>query len=268
MVKVYEGSDQEYYMDGYLHSNLSIAKKVIREDWDFLYIIDGKERSGKSLFAQQVGKFVDPSLNIDKIVFTPEQFEQAVDQAEPYSCIIYDEAYGGLGSRATMSTVNRTIVKMLTEIGYKNLFILIVLPSIHILDHYVSLWRSRGLFHIYTGDKWERGFFCAYNEDSKRELILTGKKIYSYKFTKPDFYGRFTNKYTVNKEEYLKKKREATKILQKKKETLEEDLFNEMLFKKLLDNPELNHNDRMRILEMPKPTYFYKLRATKKSENY
>lgn len=34
MVKVFEGTDEEFSMDGYLHSNLTIAKEVIKKDWD------------------------------------------------------------------------------------------------------------------------------------------------------------------------------------------------------------------------------------------
>jgi len=34
MVKVFEGTDEEYYMDGILRSNLDTAKKVVAKDWD------------------------------------------------------------------------------------------------------------------------------------------------------------------------------------------------------------------------------------------
>jgi len=34
MVKVFQGTDEEFYMDGYLQTNLDTAKKVITKDWD------------------------------------------------------------------------------------------------------------------------------------------------------------------------------------------------------------------------------------------
>jgi len=43
MVKVYVGTEKEYYLDGYLKENLDIAKKVIVKDWDMIFIVDGYE---------------------------------------------------------------------------------------------------------------------------------------------------------------------------------------------------------------------------------
>ena len=30
-----------FYMDGYLKSNLDLLKKVIKKDWDMVFLIDG-----------------------------------------------------------------------------------------------------------------------------------------------------------------------------------------------------------------------------------
>jgi len=43
MVKVYEGTPDEFYMDGYLKTNFDTAKSVIKKDWDMVMVIDGVE---------------------------------------------------------------------------------------------------------------------------------------------------------------------------------------------------------------------------------
>lgn len=206
MAKVFEGTENEYYMDGFMKKNLDVAKKVIKKDWDMVFLYDGNEGSGKSVKAMQDAYYCDPSLTVDRIVFNPEDFKKAVMSAEKYQAIIYDEAYGGLSSRSAMGSVNKAIVQMLTVIREKNLFIFIVLPSFFDIDKYVALWRSRALIHIYTAENFERGYFAFYNKDRKKKMYVEGKKYYNYKVAKPNFFGRFTNFYPVDEKEYREKK--------------------------------------------------------------
>ena len=212
MVKVFPGTENEFYLDGFHKDNLDLAKKVIKKDWDMLFVYDGYEGSGKSVKAMQDAFYCDPTLTIDSIVFNPEDFKKAVLNAEPFKAIVYDEAYGGLSSKGAMGKVNKSIVQMLTEIRRKNLFIFIVLPTFFDLDKYVALWRSRALIHIYTMDNFQRGFFRFYNTDRKKALYVNGKKFYDYtmKMAKPNYKGRFTNYYPIDEEEYRKKKDETS----------------------------------------------------------
>ena len=46
MVKV-EINGHGIYIDGYLKTNMDLAKNVIKKDWDMLFLIDGYEGSGK-----------------------------------------------------------------------------------------------------------------------------------------------------------------------------------------------------------------------------
>ena len=83
---------QEYYMDGYLNSNVSFAMKMVHQDMDFVCAIDGMERSGKSVLAMQLAFFCDPTFTIDRVCFTPNEFRKAINQAKPYQAVIYDES--------------------------------------------------------------------------------------------------------------------------------------------------------------------------------
>lgn len=203
---VNEGTPQQYYLDNNIKANLDIAKKVIKKDWDMVFVFDGYEGTGKSFCCIQAAYYCDPTLNIDRIVFTPDEFKAAIRKATSYQAVIYDEAFTGLASRASMTYVNRSLVSMLAEIRQKNLFVFIVMPCFFDLDRYVALWRSRALIHVYSGDEFKRGYLAFYNVERKKHLYLQGKKFYSYAKPKPNFYGKFTNTIPINEEEYRKKK--------------------------------------------------------------
>lgn len=196
---------KDLYLDGYLQKNLDVAKKKLKKDWDMIFIIDGPERSGKSNLAQQIGAYCDPTLNLDRIVFTPEQFEKAVLTAEPGQAIIWDEAITGADAGQTVTNIWKVLKKMLVQMGQKNLVVFILIHSFFDLTKYLALWRTRALIHVYH-DKFERGYFQFYNEERKKFLYIKGKKFYEYKLGRPNFIGRFKKGYYVDEDEYRKKK--------------------------------------------------------------
>ncbi len=199
------------YMDGYLKKNLDQAKKVIKKDWDMIFCVDGYEGSGKSVLAQQCAYYCDNTIDIDRITFTPQEFIDAINKASKFQAVVYDEAYGGMSSRAAMSEVNRSLMAVLAEIRQKNLFVFIVLPCFFELDKYAAVWRSRALLHVYTGDDFQRGFFSFYSQDRKKSLYVLGKKFYSYRQPPCNFHGRFTKGYVVDEESYRIKKNATLK---------------------------------------------------------
>lgn len=201
---------QSYYLDGILKSNLDILKAKIKKDWDFLFVIDGKEGAGKSVFAQQIAYFVsNGNFNINHICFTPEDFTKAVLSADKYQAIIFDEAFRGMDSRSAMSATNKALKGMLQEIRQKNLFIFIVLPSIWDLDKYVALHRCQGLFHVYTDRRMNRGYFRFYKNNSIKYMMANRSKLLYRHPLDCSFYGRFTNFSVIDREEYKRKKLES-----------------------------------------------------------
>ena len=198
-------NDKEFYMDGFLVKNLDIAKKVIKKDWDMVFIVDGKEGCGKSDLAQKCAFYCDPTLTIDRVCFSAKEFKNAINKAQKYEAVIFDEAYSSLSSRGAMSEVNRILVGLLAEIRQKNLFVFIVLPCFFELDKYAGVWRSIALIHVYSRDQFERGYFSFYNQQKKKTLYMHGKKFYEYNIA-PNFRGRFTKGYIINEEIYRAKK--------------------------------------------------------------
>lgn len=259
MVKV---TDQDYYMDGYLQAALDTAKKVIKQDWDMVFTIDGTEGSGKSVMAQGMAYYCDPTLTNERIVFTPNAFRKAIINAKQYQSVVYDEGYTGLSSRASMSMINRGLVAMLAEIRQKNLFVFVVMPTFFDLDKYVAIWRSRALIHLYTAEGFQRGYFAFYNADRKKDLYINGKKYYSYAKPRPNFTGRFTNHYTVDEKEYKQNKRDS---LMKREEQREAEQarreMEDIIFMRIMElGDAIPHSTKRRILNMPESTYFWKLK--------
>lgn len=205
-VQLEDRSKDGMYIDGYLKKNLDMARDVIKNDWDMLFVYDGYEGSGKSVKCMQDAFYCDPSLTLERVTFNPQDFKEAIIGAKQYQAVVLDEAYGGLSSRGAMSWVNQMIVQMLTVIRAKNLFVFIVLPSFFDLDKYVALWRSRALIHVYAEGGYKRGYFKFYNASSKKRMYVYGKKEYNYNAARPDFIGHFTNYYPLDEAAYRDKK--------------------------------------------------------------
>lgn len=197
------------------HVGIEKTYDIVCEDPHHNFVANGMvvHNSGKSVLAQQLAFFCDPTFDLNDIVFRPEQFRERVADVKRFKAIIFDEAYSGLSSRSTMTKVNKAIVDMLTEIRQKNLFLFIVLPTYFDLDKYVAIWRSRGLVNVYH-DKFKRGYFKFYNSKKKKLMYMQGKKLYSYSI-KCNFFGRFPNFYTVDETEYKDKKNQYFRALQK-----------------------------------------------------
>jgi ABC-type dipeptide/oligopeptide/nickel transport system ATPase subunit len=202
--------ENEYYTEPCLKKALDKIKiRIQKHDNDTLICMDGAEGSGKSVFAMQIAHYIDPSLDLTRVCMNAEEFKQAIMRAEKNQAVIYDEAYSGLSSRASLSAVNKILVGKMMEMRQKNLFVIIVLPSFFLLDRYVALFRSRALLHVYS-NKGNKGYWIGFNEKNKKLLYIFGRKLMTY--SKPhiyDFKGRFYGKYVIDEQAYRKKKKEA-----------------------------------------------------------
>ena len=209
-----------YYMDKRLKHSLD--KKVIpslkHKDKDWLLAIDGAEGSGKSWLGMQWAKYMDNSFDLSRVCFTPEEFRECVYKAKKGQCIIYDEAFTGFSSRASLSGVNRTLVSLMMQMRQKNLFVIIVLPTVFLLGKYVSLFRTKALIHVYE-NKGMRGYFKIYSRKKKTALVMSKEsKTFSYAI-KSKFGGRFYGVFALgdkkDEEKYRDKKMKALEEAEK-----------------------------------------------------
>lgn len=197
-----------YHIDKKLQARWDTLRegKLIKRDDDRVYLVDGRERIGKSLFTFQQAKYLDPTFDVDRICFTPDEFLNQIRKAPQGSCVVFDEAFRGLSSKASQSKVNKKIVQGLMECGQRNLIIFIVLPTFFLLELYPAVLRSNTLFHLFK-DKRERRFFRVYNYQKKSLLYNIGKKKgFSYGFPRTKFKGQYFNIKPIDWSAYTKKK--------------------------------------------------------------
>jgi ABC-type dipeptide/oligopeptide/nickel transport system ATPase component len=201
-----------------------VKKKITDKDKDYVLIVDGYEGSGKSTFAQQIGKYVDPYLNLDRVCMTASEFKQAINNAGKGQCVIYDEAVTGMSSGDSITRVGKLLKSQMMQMRQKNLFVIVIIPTIFEMGKYAVLSRARCLYHIYE-NKGKMGYWVGYNKKDLRLLYLSGKKTYSYRI-RSSFIGRFYGKYTVNEVEYRRKKSEALDLIddEEEKEKKKDDL--------------------------------------------
>ncbi len=250
LMKTTKPLSKSYFIHPDVKSMLDKAKnQVMKHDWDRVYIIDGSEGSGKSLLGLQLGSYLDPTLNLERVVFSGNQFSQAIKQADKNQCIIFDEAFNGLDSGGAATKMNKLLVKNLMECRQKNLFIIIILPTIFLLNKYAAIFRSKCLFHVFVSKKGARGNYKVYNTKNKKLLYIMGKKLYSY--SKPHIFKTFNfrGKYPVNEEEYRKKKLVSLEE-EFEQEKLDKYAIRFALICKLVkEKLKMNYRDQIKYLE-------------------
>lgn len=203
----------ERYFDGYLKTNLDALIKFVSLKWDGVVYVGGYEGDGKTTLALQGASYVDPSFCLDRVVFTPEQFMEAVDKAEVGQAIVYDEAQDAFDS-SNRDTVSKLLKMKLTRIRKKRLFIFIVAADFWRINKYLFIHRSRAFIRIYS-DGFSRGRFAFYNRERKHDLYVKGKKTESLAVVPPNFIGSFTNWIPVDEQAYERKKDLATESIGK-----------------------------------------------------
>jgi len=199
-----------YSVDKRLHKKWATINngQLAKEDDDRVFVVDGRERSGKSLFTLQQAGAIDPLMfeealatqTLPVICFTAEETLNAIRNTkstlERTRVIIFDEAFRGLASSSVLSKTNRMIVQALMEMGQNNLVLFIVLPSFFLLDRYPAALRSHALIHIAKmKSNPKRRKFYVFNYDKKNLLYrMDRKKAYGYPIN-TRVHGTFFNKY-------------------------------------------------------------------------
>jgi hypothetical protein len=238
------------YLDGYLQENLDITKERVHKDWDCVALVTGEEGSGKTTLAAECCYYLDSSFNLDRIVFNAEQFEEAVDKAEPYTAILWDEAddLGGHWANQMLMAIKKKFMR----IRSKNLYIFLVTPSLFHLSIYFVMHRPLFLLDVYS-DKLDRGYFRFFAKQGLKNLYIHGKKFWNMTAWHPNFRGRFTNwgaDFPIDTLKYKAKKEEAVKSMIVSKDSFVKRIGGEKerIYWRLRDEVECNDTVSARLL--------------------
>ena len=119
-------------------------KHRIQKNRNVIALFIGDTGSGKSLSSIRLAERVDPSFNVDRIVFTVQEFVSLVNSGlPPGSVIVFDDA--GLGINARLwQDMNARVFGMLTQgFRYKQIITFITVPDESFIER-----QSRKLVHI------------------------------------------------------------------------------------------------------------------------
>lgn len=202
-----EVGEHKWSIDKVLAHKLKlIAKSRLRRNRDFVLLVDGVPGIGKSTFAAQIAKIVDPSFDVHNMHYDGDDFIKAAVDSPKYKAIIYDEAYRDWSNLRVLSSISHRLNAMLMEIRQNNLFIIIILPSWFDLNKTMAIFRSDAMIHCYERPNGARAFNY-YTREAKKYMYIRGKKFYNYKYGNPIIKSTFSDYMPINMEGYLKKKK-------------------------------------------------------------
>lgn len=213
--KSYRQSDG-FSMDDFLYDNIKPLGTKLLNDWSFIILITGSGwvRVGKSIIAQQIAAVLNEETNnqwhlnntfdCSNILFKGNDLIDQSFVKPKGSVLLLDE--GDDLTEHYASEIAYTMRRYLRKCGQLNQILIVILPDFFDLPRSLAMSRSICLIDVYPSGELDRGFYRFFDFQKKKDLYLLGKKMHNYKAVEPNFNGRFPNFYTVNKEEYLKKK--------------------------------------------------------------
>lgn len=132
-----------------LTANLKGMAKCLRYDWDWVHLVEGEERSGKSCLGIQICELVQSELGTP---LKQEQITQSVPDMKyqayelpKYSALQADEGASMFFGRDAMKPENKEAIKFLTIMGESNLFLVICVTTLEVIDPYIRKHRIKSL---------------------------------------------------------------------------------------------------------------------------
>ena len=127
-----ETEKSDFWIDRYLLKKLKSLKMIQNKNWDGVIIIDGKERSGKSILGIICGWFLsDCKLGINNFARGLNDAAKKIANLPDKSILIMDEGSTVFSSKDSMSGAQKKLVKLMDVVGQKNL-IFIIKPYLYI----------------------------------------------------------------------------------------------------------------------------------------
>ena len=236
----FEFNGKEYYIDGFLASQLNSMVYNIKQDWDFVILITGDRmvRVGKSVLAMSCGAYLgaalknlklnDNAYSIHELYFDSKIMVEESLEKSKYYVNHYDEARESLAASKALQKTQQDMIDFFNECGQLNHIFILVLPDFFTLKEDIAIARSECLINVYrtetklmkdlykTGEKtpvvrFNRGQFQFFNRRKKEKLYDMAKttKRKSYSGVKADFIGRFTDQWPLDREKYEELKKES-----------------------------------------------------------
>lgn len=182
-----------------------VRHSVIRGGWDYVAIVSGLPGVGKSTFAHQICKYLDPTFDVDRICFTAKDFKEKTSTGVKGQAFMLDESFADMNSSLSKDPEFVSIINHLQLIRQKHLFLILVLPDFFSLQKTVAIFRSSHLFVVYS-DSYERGSYAVFDRGAKRELYIRGKQFINYQAWKPNYRSNYSDGWFIDYDTYEARK--------------------------------------------------------------
>lgn len=170
-------------LDEKLVNELNILPEFIEYDWDAWGLVFGIPGAGKSHWMQRAAFYLNAGFSLDDIVFTPEQFDEWVNNARPGDVCVFDEA--DVASSHHQDKKLRSLVRNSKRMRDKNLYVLMGTPTMKDMSPFF-IFRARFITYCYAKSPKDRGWYHYYSGPSKpARLFAAVKKAYA---ETPDVY--------------------------------------------------------------------------------
>ncbi len=186
-------------VDPKLQKFCKYINKVRQQDEDFVMLVTGQTRSGKSTLAIEIALHIDPVFEMDKqILFDIKELGKRIYESKG-KVYILDEAIFDAFNREAMSMMNRWLVKIFTVCAERNHVIIMIIPKVKWLDKPVKERISFMFYTIkqYTPQGIMRGIYRAYDWTDFSPFEDTDYPRYAWtgKFSQlpPQFYAKYSN---------------------------------------------------------------------------
>ena len=143
--------------------------KRIASGRNFIGIIHGPTGSGKSYLGMKIAEKLDPTFNIERVIFDPEDFFDLIGKLPKGAWLVFDEAGAILDARRFMTVVNCVVSYVLETFRYKQISVIFTVPNLKMIDtnvrrlmHAMVFQRDRGKARIYRVDTGYDGTVYAF----------------------------------------------------------------------------------------------------------
>lgn len=202
-----EVGSSSFWIDRALLNKLKSLKKIQSKNWDGVIVVDGKERSGKSILGMVMGWYLsNTKLGINNFARGLDDAAKKIANLPDKSVLILDEGSTVFSSKDSMSSSQKKLIKIMDVVGQKNLIFIICLPCFFDLNKTIAVRRSLFLCHVYPDSNYNRGRYAFWGENGKKILYTQGKKNHdSYAFPSASFVGMYPNFEPPFLQDYLDK---------------------------------------------------------------
>jgi hypothetical protein len=131
--KLLEIRDGKYVVKGIMPY---VIRRSLNRGENFVGIVTGKTRSGKSFSGVRICMEIDPNFSMDNVVFSAKEFMELLHSGKLKrgSMVMWDEAGVGIATREWYSILNKSINYVLQTWGHQNIGLILTVPDFSFID--------------------------------------------------------------------------------------------------------------------------------------